>query len=168
MYAAGYSTYEKQTPKLSILSTLEINNKQEESQGTTSNDTQSQKRKLDNDTDKSDESAPKRLQMEEDGIEFMEIDKQITAEQSNEDKSTLEVSTDLPMAQIVESALSMIRSAMVNEPSPALHVNWANWLAGSTTSINATTTSSSKMPRQQAAEVCKTIVLQVTKHSLFK
>jgi hypothetical protein len=126
----------------------------------------SQKRKLDNDTEKSDESAPKRPLLDENGIELMETDQQ--NEQSSQEKSTIQVSTDLPMAQIVESALSMIRSSMVNEPSPPLHINWAHWLAGTTNSMSATTTSSLKMPRQQAVEVCKRIVLQVEESFFIK
>jgi hypothetical protein len=56
------------------------------------------------------------------------------------------------------------RSAMVTEPSPPLHINWANWQAGSAIPT-ATNTSSNKMPKQQAAEICKTIVLQAVEGS---
>lgn len=126
-----------------------------------------------------DETAPKRIQLEnEDGqkTDEKDTDQLDTSTTSVEKPSTIQIITELPMAQIVESALSMIRSAMVNEPSPPLHVNWAHWLAGSSASLSLTAaslsttvsvSSPSKMPKQQAVEVCKIIVLQVSRNFMF-
>lgn len=157
LYAAGHSTYNQEPPKLCLLSNVELVEKPDQTSGTANSGPQ--KRKSD---DKEDGTEPKRRQLEED--ESGEKSEEIPAADR---KPSVEVLAELPMAQIVESALGMIRSAMVNEPSPPLHVNWAHWLAGSTTAGSTSggsgsSASANKMPKQQAVEVCKTIVLQVS------
>lgn len=64
------------------------------------------------------------------------------------------------MAQLVESALTMIRSSMVTEPLPPLNLNWAFWMASASQFGVNTPNAVGKVPKQQAVELCKTIILQ--------
>jgi hypothetical protein len=141
LYAAGYSAYRGEPPKLCIQSELTIVQKPDTVPGnlilTVINqlflaaqitDPVPQKRKIENGAE-TDESAPKRQQLDEEKDKEKtetpvetEVNKVAEEPEQPTEPPKLQVSAQLPMAQLVESALSMIRSSMVTEPLPPLHL----------------------------------------------
>ncbi|KAI6183566.1 Transformation/transcription domain-associated protein [Aphelenchoides bicaudatus] len=166
LYAAGHASYNCEPPKLCVQTELTITQKPDTT--TKSADTGPQKRKLDNGTE-SEETVSKKQQLDEEKTEPIaaESDTKEATEQSEQvtEEPKLQVTAQLPMAQLVDSALTMIRSSMVNEPTPALNLNWAHWIAAASQFVTNTQTTPGKVPKQQAVELCKSIVLQSIKES---
>lgn len=137
-----------------------------------------QKRRLDA-VEEQNESTPRKQQLIDETVKDQATTREEEEAQPTTEhrQPTLKVSAQLPMAQMVESALSMIRTAMATEPSPPLHLNWSQWMAGMAQSTNigqhstpgSTSNSSNKGPRQHAVDLCKTIILQaIDKSPLLK
>ncbi|CAD5212386.1 unnamed protein product [Bursaphelenchus okinawaensis] len=63
------------------------------------------------------------------------------------------LTADISVGQVVESAVSMIKSSQVNEHQPPLSVNWAHWQSGFSSGV--------RNPKAYALEVCKTVIYTV-------